>query len=117
GSFVKFAPQIGLVTNIELDHPDRYGSVTETVNCFQEFAARCQQVIGCLDDANVREHLQPHIGYSLANPQADYFASDIRLSAGGTQATIWEQGEILGTLTLTISGKHNLSNALGAIAA
>jgi len=117
GSFVKFSPKIGVVTNIELDHPDRYGSVAETVHCFQEFAGRCQQVIGCLDDANVREHLSPHIRYSLENPRADYFAGDIQLGAGGTQATVWERGKILGTATLNILGKHNLSNALAAIAA
>ncbi|NJK60450.1 MAG: UDP-N-acetylmuramate--L-alanine ligase [Oscillatoriales cyanobacterium SM2_1_8] len=116
GSFVKFSPKIGVVTNIELDHPDRYGSLAETVTCFREFAGRCQRVVGCLDDGNVREHLRSHIGYSLENPGADYFASEVRLTAGGTQATIWERGEILGTATLTILGKHNLSNALAAIA-
>ncbi|MGQ9865415.1 MAG: UDP-N-acetylmuramate--L-alanine ligase [Pseudanabaenaceae cyanobacterium] len=116
GSFVKFSPKMGVITNIELDHPDRYSSLAETVNCFREFAGRCQRMIGCLDDVRVREHVQPHIGYSLENPEADYFASNIRLGAGGTQATIWERGNILGTATLTILGKHNLSNALAAIA-
>jgi UDP-N-acetylmuramate--alanine ligase len=61
--------------------------------------------------------LQPDITYSLrADAGATYFATDIAFQADGTSATIWEEGQPLGQLTLGILGNHNLSNALAAVA-
>jgi len=117
GSLVKLACQIGVVTNIELDHPDHYKSLEQVVTTFQTFAQQCQHVIGCIDCQTVRDRLQPTISYSL-NPgmAADYTVSDVVYGADGTLATVWERGEQLGQLRLPLLGQHNLSNALAAIA-
>jgi len=42
GSLVKLAAKIGVVTNIELDHPDHYQTLEEVVATFEVFAKRCQ---------------------------------------------------------------------------
>lgn len=117
GSLVKFAPYVGVITNVELDHPDHYQSLEEVVATFQTFANRCQHTIGCIDCTTLRDRIQPEISYSL-NPDsgADYTADQIHYHADGTTARIWERGVLLGQLKLRILGEHNLSNALAAVA-
>lgn len=117
GSLVKFEAQIGVITNIELDHPDHYATLDDVIETFKTFAQRCQILIGCIDCDVVQRDLHPEISYSL-NPDshADYVANQVRYSANGTTAEIWERGKYLGDLTLRVLGTHNLSNALAAIA-
>ena len=117
GSLVKFSPQIGVVTNIELDHPDHYESLEQVINTFEIFASRCQIVVGCVDSPAVRSRIKPQITYSLnQDAGADYTAKDVVYLADGITAQIWERGAILGQLNLPLLGQHNLSNALAAVA-
>jgi len=118
GSLIKHFPAIGIITNIELDHPDRYRDLTEVIEIFQTFAQQCETLIGCLDDPNIQQHLKLDISYSLdPDSNADYLAKNVTYHDQGTKADIWERGEFLGTLNLQLLGTHNLSNALSAIAA
>lgn len=117
GSLVKHHPSIGVITNIELDHPDRYQDIQEVIGIFQTFARQCNTLIGCLDDPLVRNELALTISYGLKpNSGADYTATDITYHSQGSNAKIWEHGVCLGELQLPLLGEHNLSNALGAIA-
>jgi UDP-N-acetylmuramate--alanine ligase len=117
GSLVKFAPKIGIITNIELDHPDHYANLDEVIHTFQTFAQQCGSLIGCIDNEAVRTQLQPTISYSL-NPalEADYTVDQVSYGATGTTARVWERGVPLGSLRLSLLGSHNLSNALAAVA-
>ncbi|KJH70585.1 UDP-N-acetylmuramate--L-alanine ligase [Aliterella atlantica] len=117
GSLVKLSAEIGIITNIELDHPDHYHSLEQVIETFQTFAGRCQTLIGCIDCATVRDRLQPKISYSLhPETNADYTVSDIEYRADGTTATVWERGKALGKLNLRLLGEHNLSNAIASVA-
>jgi UDP-N-acetylmuramate--alanine ligase len=117
GSLVKHSPKIGVITNIELDHPDHYKSLEQVIDTFTTFSQQCEVTIGSIDCAIVRERIKPTISYSVEPGQvADYTASDIDYHAAGTSAQIYELGKLLGTLKLEVLGKHNLSNALAAIA-
>ena len=116
GSLVKHHPSIGVITNIELDHPDRYQDIQEVVNIFQTFADRCNMLIGCIDDPIVKE-LPLTISYSVDGAsEADYTAVDVTYHHRGSKSQIWERGVCLGELNLPLLGEHNLSNALAAIA-
>ncbi|MEB3282907.1 MAG: UDP-N-acetylmuramate--L-alanine ligase [Lyngbya sp.] len=117
GSLVKFAPAIGIITNIELDHPDHYQSLDQVVSTFETFAQHCQTLIGCIDCATVRERIQPQITYSL-NPHstADYTVDAVEYHSDGSVAQVWERGQLLGQLKLKLLGQHNLQNALAAVA-
>jgi UDP-N-acetylmuramate--alanine ligase len=117
GSLVKLAAQIGVITNIELDHPDHYETLEQVIATFQVFAQRCKTVVAGIDCATVRERLQPIVSYSL-NPDtgADYTVTDVEYRADGTTAMIWERNQQLGHLNLQLLGRHNLSNALAAVA-
>jgi UDP-N-acetylmuramate--alanine ligase len=117
GSFVKLAAKIGVVTNIELDHPDHYQTLEEVVATFEVFAKRCQTLVGCIDCAIARDRLQPAVSYSLQpDTGADYTVTNVEYRADGTTARLWEQGKVLGLLDLRLLGQHNLSNALAAVA-
>ena len=117
GSLVKLVAKIGIVTNVELDHPDHYDTLDQVIDTFKVFAQNCQTLIGCIDDEIVKEYIQPHISYSLNPDQgADYTASDVEYGAESTKAQIWERGVLLGEMELKLLGKHNLSNALAAVA-
>ena len=117
GSLVKHHPSIGVITNIELDHPDRYQDIQEVIGIFQTFARQCQTLIGCIDDPIIRDELAFTISYGL-NPDldADYTAKNIIYHAQGSNSEIWERGICLGALQLPLLGEHNLNNALAAIA-
>jgi len=116
GTLVKFSSYIGIITNIELDHTDHYQNLEQVIETFQAFAKRCQVVVGCLDCPNVKAHIPLDITYSLCDPTADYMVTQVQYTPSHTQALVIERGEILGELSLALLGKHNLSNALAAIA-
>ena len=117
GSLVKHAPEIGIITNIELDHPDHYETLEEVVDTFQTFARGCKTLVGSIDCDTVRHRLKPSISYSLDPDQgADYTVSNVNYRADGTTALVWEKGQALGVLNLQLLGRHNLSNSLAAVA-
>jgi UDP-N-acetylmuramate--alanine ligase len=116
GTLVKFAPHLGVITNIELDHTDHYQNLEQVVATFEQFAARCALVVASIDCPVVRSRLRPDITYSLQDAQADYGLQQIQYGSQGSSAHVYERGSFLGELHLRVLGHHNLSNALGAIA-
>jgi UDP-N-acetylmuramate--alanine ligase len=117
GSLVKHAPEIGIITNIELDHPDHYETLEQVVETFQTFAHSCKVLIGSIDCETVSDRLKPTISYSLySDTKADYTVTNIEYRADGTTALVWERGKALGILNLHLLGRHNLSNSLAAVA-
>ncbi|MGB3760609.1 MAG: UDP-N-acetylmuramate--L-alanine ligase [Rivularia sp. (in: cyanobacteria)] len=117
GSLVKHSPEIGIITNIELDHPDHYDTLDQVVDIFKTFTSQCKILVACIDCSTVRDRFQPDISYSLSpDSGADYYATNIDYRADGTTALVWEKGIALGVLNLSVLGNHNLSNALAAVA-
>lgn len=117
GSLVKLAATIGVITNIELDHPDHYHSLEQVIDTFQTFASQCQTIVACIDCQHITKEIKPTITYSLSpSLGADYTVDQVEYRSNGTTARVWERGQILGQLHCPLLGKHNLSNALAAIA-
>jgi UDP-N-acetylmuramate--alanine ligase len=117
GSLVKHSPKIGIITNIELDHTDHYKSLDRVIETFTTFSQQCEVTIGSVDCQIVRDRIKPTLSYSVEPGQAaDYTADKIEYHADGTSAHVYEYGKLLGILKLGVLGKHNLSNALAAIA-
>jgi UDP-N-acetylmuramate--alanine ligase len=123
-SLVKFSPQIGVITNIELDHIDHYETLDEVIDTFKTFAGHCHTLVSCFDCPTIREWMassqapfhQPLVSYSLQLAEADYTVNGVTYRSDGTTAQVWERGQILGQLNLKLLGRHNLSNALAAVA-
>lgn len=121
-SFLELHPHIIVLTNIEADHLDCYGSLEGVIDAFRQFLGQLDgdgYVVGCRDDENVRRLLsripQRSVTYGLEDG-ADYVAVDLRLDQPQPTFTVVRHGEPLGSVRLSVPGKHNVLNAL-AIAA
>jgi UDP-N-acetylmuramate--alanine ligase len=122
-SFLKLTPVVAVITNIEADHLDCYKDLDDILDSFTIFANRVPfygAVIACIDDEGVRRVLpaikRRVVTYGVS-PEAALRAQQIRLEASGTTFEVWE-GETwsLGSVRLSLPGKHNVENALAAIA-
>lgn len=121
GSFLKLAPYIGVITNIEDDHLDHYHSFDNLILAFDEFLNNVSgggfSVI-CMDSPAAQILLERHtkvITYGL-NLGADYRAVNLELTPNFSKATIHYKGTYLGSIQLMVPGEHNVYNALAAIA-
>ncbi len=122
GSFLRLSPVIAVVTNIEPEHLDHYGSAEALDAAFVEFANRLpfwgHAVLG-IDDPGV-QRLLPRItrrrttfGFSA---QADWRALQVAAAGGGMRFEVSRGGEPMGRVELAIPGLHNVANALAALA-
>ena len=128
GSFLKLSPVIAVVTNVDREHLDHYGTFERLCDAFVEFANRVPfygAVIACLDDAELRALLprmtRRVVTYGLDADGADLTGRDVALEAFGARCGVdrrtTEGGrEALGDLHLRVPGRHNLQNALAAVA-
>lgn len=122
-SFLAMYPSLAIITNIEADHLDCYGSLQSIKEAFLRFTERIPfygAVIVCSDDEGVRDILpsiqRTVITYGL-NSSADYTAEDISFSRSSTSFTVKRKGEICGAVNLNLPGIHNVLNSLAVIAA
>jgi UDP-N-acetylmuramate--alanine ligase len=122
-SFLKLSPTIAVVTNIDREHLDFYSGLDEIRECFAQFVNKVPfygSVILCLDDPNVQVIIpkisRRIITYGLA-AQAKVSATDIEMfPTFGSQFTARVEGEAMGTVRLKVPGRHNVYNALAAVA-
>ena len=118
GSLVRFRPQLGVITNLELDHTDHYPNLEALIATMQRFSGNCASLLANHDCPVLREHFQPNHWWSIEPGSTAHFrAEPLSLSGDGCRADYLEQGQRLGELSLPMAGRHNLSNALAAVAA
>jgi UDP-N-acetylmuramate--alanine ligase len=122
GSFLKLAPIIAVVTNIDREHLDHYPSLDAIEAAFTEFVNKVPfygAVIACLDDPNVQSVLpsirRRTITYGTT-AQADMEAGDIACGPFASDFSLRHRSENLGRFHLRIPGRHNVLNATAAIA-
>jgi UDP-N-acetylmuramate--alanine ligase len=121
GSFLKLAPIIAVVTNIDREHLDHYTGLDEIQAAFLEFVNKVPfygAVIVCLDDAKVQSILpsvkRRTITYGTT-AQADMEASEIACSPFASDFSLRFRGNDLGRFHLRIPGRHNVLNAMAAV--
>ena len=124
GTFLHLTPTVAVVTNIDYEHVDFYADMDSLRNAFAEFLQRVPfygACVLCSDDPEVRSML-PHldrkiITYGLGE------GAEVRADPGtivtgdfGQEAVVWAFGQELGPVRLRLRGRHNLQNALAAVA-
>ena len=119
-SFLALQPTIAVVTNVEADHLDIYADLDDIRATFAEFARRARTIVLCADDEGANTLPTPSsaevIRYGIDSPDARLVARDVRGAGGGSTFTAVLDGEPLGAVSLRVPGRHNVLNALAALA-
>lgn len=123
GSFLLLPPKYVVVTNIENDHLDYYGTMENLIGCFDKFIHQIPadgKAFLNIDSPIVKDIAEKGGGdfvtYSLENTNADYMAQDIKYDSEGTTSKVYFKGELLGEMRLFVPGSYNVSNALATFA-
>ncbi|MDO8674054.1 MAG: UDP-N-acetylmuramate--L-alanine ligase [Dehalococcoidia bacterium] len=125
GTFLKLKPNIAVVTNIEPDHLDFYKTFDNIVDAFYRFMDSVPgdgHIVASLDDDTVRSFVERGSGggrmitYGLLG-RGQWQAVDVSVNnAGGQDFRVELAGKAYGEFSLLVPGRHNVSNALAAIA-
>jgi UDP-N-acetylmuramate--alanine ligase len=122
GSFLKLTPTIAVVTNIDPEHLDHYGTHEAVKEAFVQYANRVPfygLCVMCIDHPSVQEILprieRRHVTYGVAH-QADYRAKNARYEGLSTHFDAFRRDEPLGRFVIQMPGAHNVLNALSVIA-
>jgi UDP-N-acetylmuramate--alanine ligase len=122
GSFLRLTPVIAVVTNIDPEHLDHYGSEAALREAFVAFANRVPfwgATVLCLDHPGVQAILpaitRRVVTYGFSS-QAELVAHDLERSGWGVRFGVRRGGEKLGEVRLGLPGRHNVANALAALA-
>ncbi|ADU65399.1 UDP-N-acetylmuramate--L-alanine ligase [Desulfurispirillum indicum] len=121
GSFMHLPPVLSVVTNIDKEHMDHYGSMENLKNTFLKFINKTPFFgvsFVCLDDEHIQDILprieRSHVTYGL-NTNADIFAHHIRRTNGCQRFDVNYNGRELGEFRLCLPGVHNVVNSLPVI--
>ena len=122
GSFLKLLPHIAVVTNVENDHMDHYGTMENIKKAFRQFLENTDEKTGtcvlCADNENLREiskNLPRRVVFYGTSEDADYRAVNIAPEGTGVAFDVEKDGETLVRVRLNIPGHHNVLNALGSV--
>jgi UDP-N-acetylmuramate--alanine ligase len=125
-SFLLLDPAVAVITNIDYEHLEHYAGFDDLVAAFAAFANRVPfygAAVLCADDPHLRD-LRGRVAartitYGLA-PDAEIGASGVSLAGNGSRSSVVRRRDgaeqPLGTLTLAVPGRHNVQNALAAVA-
>ena len=135
-SFLRLSPSMAVITNIDREHMDAYGSFEDLQQAFVDFANKVPfygAVVACADDAElcavIPKFQRRVITYGIDSPKGTHgpvpvlFGADVTLEGYGSHCVVQKYErrggttiETLGELTLSVPGRHSVRNALAAIA-
>ena len=123
GSFLLLPAKVAVVTNVENDHLDHYGSIENIIKAFEQFINQLSDegfaVLG-LDCPILKEMVSRVnsriVSFALNDETADYTVGEINYQGFGSVCQVFYRGELLGDLQLAVPGEYNVANALAAVA-
>lgn len=122
GSFLTLAPTVAVVTNIDAEHLDHYGTLDNVKRAFINFINRVPfygVAALCLDNPVVQSVLpavsKRYVTYGEA-PQADYRARNVRHEGLTSRYVAWRGADELGEVVIGMPGRHNVLNSLAVLA-
>lgn len=123
-SFLDFNPTVAVILNVEMDHVDYFHSIEQVHSSFARFAeitGKDGYAVANADDENVLLSLKDYAGelvtFGIKNEKSRFRAVNIENSDGLYKFDILLDGSPLCTVSLGVSGYHNVYNALATAAA
>ncbi|MBV8070614.1 MAG: UDP-N-acetylmuramate--L-alanine ligase [Acidobacteriaceae bacterium] len=121
GSFLKLAPILAVVTNIDREHLDHYASLEEIQAAFTDFVNKVPfygAAVLCMEDENIQQ-IFPSIRRRTItygrSAQVDLEIQNVELMPEGSCFSVRHRGAELGSFQLNVPGEHNVLNATAAI--
>lgn len=123
-NFLKFFPNTGIILNIDNDHLDYYKTFENVVKAFKDFSLIIEEnglLVTNADDENclaLKDIVKCNfLSYGINNKDANYVAENISYDKNGFATfDVYKNKEMLGTISLSVAGTHNVLNALACIA-
>ncbi|MDD2978451.1 MAG: UDP-N-acetylmuramate--L-alanine ligase [Hespellia sp.] len=122
-SFLNFFPKISVILNIEEDHLDFFKDLEDIRHSFHQFAAILPEDGTLVINGNIQNYPEIYEGLSCSvitygmSEEFDYSAANITYDEKGRVAfDLLEKGKVTDHISLSVTGDHNVSNALSAIA-
>jgi UDP-N-acetylmuramate--alanine ligase len=118
-SFLKLSPDVAVITAMDPDHLDIYGTAEEVENAFIQFTRRVKPG-GCL----IAKHglkrgnelkAANHFTYSFDDTNADVYASDVKVVKGSYHFNVIAKDWKIKDVVMNMGGLHNIENAVAAI--
>jgi UDP-N-acetylmuramate--alanine ligase len=118
-SFLKLSPDVAVITSMDADHLDIYGTAVEFENAFIEFSKKLKKGGCLLSKYGVSKGndltADTHFTYSLEDAKADVFAEDIKVDEGSYVFNVDAKSWRLENVKLNMGGLHNIENMVAAI--
>ena len=121
-SFLKFFPNVAVITNIEEDHLDFFKGIEDIRNSFRKYACLTNPdgyVVAWGEDPEIIKTLEGtdcNVIYYGLTDKFDIYASNVKYNSGFPEFDVVKNGEVLCHISLNVPGKHNILNTLAAIA-
>ncbi len=117
-SFLKLSPDVAVISAMDADHLDIYGTKENMEESFIEFSAKLKPGGMLLTKYGLKENkfsAISHLRYSLQNNAADAYASNITMHDGGYEFDVMTKDWMIDNVKLNMGGMHNVENAVAAI--
>jgi UDP-N-acetylmuramate--alanine ligase len=119
-SFLKLNPDVAIISSMDPDHLDIYGTAENMEQAFIDFSARIKPGGMLLSKFGLKRNLDlkadQHLTYHLKNEKADVYAANIKMNNGSYQFDVLIEGVIIKDVVLNMGGMHNIENVIAAIA-
>jgi UDP-N-acetylmuramate--alanine ligase len=118
-SFLKLSPDIAIITAMDADHLDIYGTAAEMEKAFVDFTGRIKKGGTLISKLGLEKkgalHADHHFTYALDNAEADITAVNIIADNGGYLFNVKKGSTAIEKVSLNMGGLHNVENATAAI--
>jgi len=118
-SFLKLTPDVAIITAMDADHLDIYGTTEEVENAFVQFSQRIKHD-GCLINKHGLKrfadlHAAHHYTYSFVDADSDVYAAHIKVENGAYTYNVLHKEWELKNMVLYMGGLHNIENSIPSI--